>query len=251
MQNGLFLLQVDLLELYSKLLYKEIISRFPERKATLGEAGAVNCTLMQLVRMCALNGTDYVDKSDVSHRIGPRDVISSIMRCRCTYFVDMPRLRGDVRTNQGLFPAGDYDPKYCFEQYSSPPVWLSHAGIGQQQVCGDVWLSDAGVAQLLKQHLCGDGYYSSGRLDVDFQAATWLVNFNLMKPSRRFGDPVRRYFMLAARPPETRKQPRDEAEANEEPASKRQRILVHTTCREDPDNMPDPECPRCMALLRL
>lgn len=248
--------QVDMLELYHKLLYKEMKERFPERKS-LGEGGAVNCTLMQFLLMCAANGTDYVEKKRITPGIGPDKVISMVLKHETRYRINLYGLRGDEcqrihlplaeglvqalpggQLIQGLFPRGDYDLKYCNESWPGCLHLL--------------YQHDPGSPHGMKEPEPPAKLFGNRVMflypEFAFQLAYWLVDYNLFVP-RKTGDPVARYARITAAAAGREKRKRDEdANSSSEPL-KRHKALVHTACGDDIEKMPHPECDLCMALL--
>lgn len=194
--------QIDLLELYHKLLFKEMKQRFPERKS-LGEGGAVNCTLFQFLLMCALNGTDYVDKKDVTKMVGADKVIAAVMQHKKPYVISLSNLRAYLQESTpvdrmtSMFPVGDYDPRICEEGESFFDedkeqrcilVFFSVADLGRPEGRNPLSLP-LGEPQLFFER------WMAPHKGVAWQLAYWLVNYNLFKP-RKSGDPVARYARI-------------------------------------------------------
>ena len=144
-----------------------------------------------------MNGTDYVDKNDVTRGMGPRKVIEQILKCKCDFFVDLDLLQLD--TGLPIFPRSDYDPAICREDKNAfiPPAELHVKCSG-------------GVSQPLSPK-------------VGWQLAYWLIDWSGFECSRVYGDPVNRYWCIQRdkRPAPSRKRKRDE-DIEEQRPEKRQ-----------------------------
>lgn len=251
--------QIDLLDLYHRLLYKEMKERFsPERKQSLGEGGAVNCTLIQFLLICTLNGTDYVDKKEVAHRIGADKIIAALLKDKIPYRVHMPTLRGPVARRRiapnmiqelhqsySLFPVDDHDPRYCDEVPVKPVLADVVPPVYRATDLTKPWGEQSWPAQSLES--TAGGWMLNG--DVGFQLAYWLVNYNLFTPSRTFGDPVARYVRITSAKQQQQgvKRKRQDEDEEEQRPLKRAVTLAHTACEGDQAKMPHEECARCMA----
>lgn len=259
--------QVDLLDLYHQLLYKEMKERFPERKQSLGEGGAVNCTLFQFLLMCALNGTDYVDKKVVTNMIGADKVIAAVMQHKSLYRLSLAGMRQKtttvrrrigpdmiqqmvVPTHANLFPSGDYDPRLCDEEEA---FFQSNGYTGLIYQVTDADQKHGQVTLPMGFHAGPELFDSYWKYcpDVAWQLAYWLPNYNLFQPHRTTGDPVQRYARWAPLRPlqQPKRKLEEQEEEPERPQKQPKRELVHTTCGGEEERMPDVDCERCMALL--